>query len=121
MAHVGLHHVQAKLFHHAAQLLHPFFIGGDLRFQVSHVLLWVARGVFAALQQRHHFGFAQTPGFDQFDVVDLHTLFFDARGKRRHGAGREPTHIGVVPARAHIKHRFGVAVQIHRGDDGDVG
>ena len=98
MAHVSLHHVQAKLLDHAAQLLHPFFVGCDLRLQVGHVLRRVARGVFAALQQGHHLGFAQVSRIDQLDVVDLHALFFDARRKRRHGARRQAAHIGVVSA-----------------------
>jgi hypothetical protein len=51
MAHVGLHHIQAKLVDHLAQLLHAFFVGGNLRLQVGHVLLRVARWVLAALQQ----------------------------------------------------------------------
>jgi hypothetical protein len=58
MAHVGLHHVQAELVHHLAQLLHAFFVGGDLRLQVGQVLRGLRR-VFAALQQRHHLGLAQ--------------------------------------------------------------
>ena len=105
MAHIGLHHIQAKLLDHAAQLLHAFFVGRDLRLQVGHVLRRVARGVGPTLQQGHHLGFAQMARIDQFEVVDLHALFFDARGKRRHRARRQTAHIGVVTTRAHKKHR----------------
>ena len=50
MAHIGLHHIKAKLGHHLVQLLHTFFVGGYLGAQIGQVLLRVARGVFAALQ-----------------------------------------------------------------------
>ena len=98
MAHVGLHHVEAELLDHLAQLLHALLVGGDLRLQVGHVLLRVAAGVFAAGQQVQHFLLAQVALIDQLDVVDLHALFLDAGGERRHRAGRDATHIRMVAA-----------------------
>ena len=44
MAHVGQHHVQAEMPDHLAQFLHAFFIGGNLRLQIGHVLLRIADG-----------------------------------------------------------------------------
>ena len=43
VAHVGLHHVQPELVDHLAQFLHALLVGGDLRLQVGHVLLGIAR------------------------------------------------------------------------------
>ena len=84
VAHVSLHHRQAKVSHHAAQFLHALLVGCNLGLQVRHVLLRVARRVVAALQQRHHLGLAQHTPVHQLEVVDLHALFFNAGGKRRH-------------------------------------
>ena len=98
MNHVGLHHVEPELIDHLAQLLHAFFVGGDLRFQVGQVLLRVARGVFAAVQQREHFRLTQVAAVNQLDVVDLHALFFDAGRKRRHRTGRDAADVGMVAA-----------------------
>jgi hypothetical protein len=104
---------------HLVQLLHAFFIGGNLRLQVRHVLLRIPAGVGAALQQRHHLGLAQHAGVDQQEVVDLHALLLDARGKRRHGAGRDAAHIGVVAARADIEQRkFTLTPALSRGERG---
>ena len=98
MAHIGLHHLQAKLGHHLVQLLHAFFVGSNLRPQIGQVLLRVARRVFAALQQSQNFGLAQHPLGHQLEVLDLHALFFNAGGERRHGARRGAANVGMVAA-----------------------
>ena len=121
MAHVGLHHVQTELRHHAAQLLHALLVGGDLGPEVGHVLLRVAAGVFAALQQRQHLGLAQHAAFDQLDVVDLHALFLDAGRERRHRPRRGAADVGMVAARADVKGGLGTLADIHRRDHRDVG
>jgi hypothetical protein len=104
VAHVGLHHGQAELLHHLAQLLHALFVGGNLRLQVGQVLLRVAaEGIRRFGQQGQHFGLAQHPALDQLEVVDLHALFLDARGKRRHRARRDAAHVGMVAPAAHVE------------------
>ena len=40
--HVGVHHVQPELRHHAAQFLHALFVGRDHGAQVGHVLIDIA-------------------------------------------------------------------------------
>ena len=77
MAHVGLYDIKSILSDHASQFLHAFFVGSDLRAQVGHVLRWIATGVGATGQQGQHLCFAQTPGIDQLEVLDLHALFID--------------------------------------------
>ena len=77
MVHVGQHHVQAKLRHHLAQLLQAFFVGGNLRLEVGHVLRRVAARVSAALQQGQYLRLAQHAAIDKFDVVDLHAFFLN--------------------------------------------
>ena len=77
MAHVSLHHVQPELIDHAPQLLHAFFIGRDLGFEIGQVLRRVATGVRARGQQGRHLGFAQHATVDQLEVLNLHALFID--------------------------------------------
>jgi hypothetical protein len=98
VAHVRLHDVESELLHHLAQFLHALLVGGDLRFQVGHVLLGIAARIGAAAQQREHLGLAELPSIDQFHVVDLHALFLDQGRERRHGARRRPADVRMVPA-----------------------
>ena len=122
MLHIGLHHRQAKLGHHAAQLLHALLVGRDLRLQIGQVLRRVARRVGAAGQQLAHGLLAPLPGLDQAHIADLHPLLVDVAGKRRHRAGGQAPDVGMVPARAHIKRRGRVVrLQKHRRDDGHIG
>ena len=118
MPHVGLHNSQPEMGHHLVQLLNAFFVGGNLGLEVGDVLRRVAGGIVPAGQQRQQLGLAQHALVNQLDVVDLHALLLDRLGKRRHGAGCGAAHIGMVAARAHVKR--GTAVQINRGDDGNV-
>ena len=98
MAHIGLHHVQSELGHHLAQLLHAFFVGGDLRAQIGQVLLRVARGVFTALQQSQNLRFTEHTLVQQLEVLNLHAFFFNTGGERRHRAGRGAANVGMVTA-----------------------
>ena len=98
MVHVSQHHVQAKLRHHLAQLLQAFFVGGNLRLQVSHVLRRVATRVRTGLQQGQHLGLTQHAAINQLDIVDLDSFFFNGGRKRRHGAWRDTADISVVTA-----------------------
>ncbi len=82
-------------------------------------MLRVSTRVFTALEQRDHFGLAQHVAVHQFDVVDLHALFLDARGERRHGARRDAADIGMMAAGTDVKRR--PVIQVHRRDDRDVG
>ena len=121
MAHVGAYDIQAKLAHHLAQLLHALLVGGDLGLQVGQVLLRVAAGVFAAFQQRDHLGLAQAALVYQLEVVDLHTLFLDAGGERRHRAWRGAANVGLVAAAAHVEQGLFALGQVDRRDNGHVG
>ena len=121
MAHIGLHHRQPIVRHHAAQLLHAFFVGGNLGAQVGHVLRRVAAGVGPGAEQGHHGRLAQHTAFDQLEVLNLHALLFDGGGKRRHRTRRCATNVGMVTARAHVKHGRRVVGQIHRGDHRHIG
>ena len=118
--HVGLHDRQTELFDHAVQLLHALFVGRNLRLQIGHVLLRIARGELAALQQRKHLGLAQGARIDELEVVDLHALFFDSRGERWHRSRRDAAHIRVVPTAADIERGLGAVIDVHRRDHGDV-
>ena len=123
MAHVGLHHVQTKVRDHLVQLLRAFFVGGNLGLQVGQVLLRVSGGIGSAGEQRQHLGFTQHAVLDQQKVVDQHALLLDTGGKRRHRAGRDAAHIGMVAARADVKSRRPRRfrrVQVDRRDHRDV-
>ena len=84
MTHIGLHHVQAELIDHLAQLLDAFFVGGDLGLEVSHVLLGVTAGIRSATQAREHVGLTQCPAVNKLDIIELDALFFNAGRERRH-------------------------------------
>ena len=120
VAHVGVHHVQPEVIHHALQLAHAFFVGGDLGLEVVEVLGDVAHGVIAAGEQVDHGVFAEAAGLHQMEVVDQHAFLFDAPGVRRHGAGGDAADIGVVRAAGDVE-QDGAAVAIeHRGNHGDI-
>ena len=121
MAHIGLHHRQTIVRHHAAQLLHAFFIGRNLGAQVGHVLRRVAAGVGPGAEQGHHGRLAQHTTFDQLEILNLHALLFDRGRKRRHRTRRCATNVGMVTARAHVKHGRCVVGQIHRRDHRHIG
>jgi hypothetical protein len=91
MAHIGLHHIQPKVVHHLAQLLHTLLIGGNLGFQVGHVLLRVAARVLPTLQQRHHLGLAQYAAINELEQLLICT---PSSSMRVENGGIEP---GVVP------------------------
>jgi hypothetical protein len=65
-------------------------------------MFWrVAAGYSPLCQQGPHLGLAQPPSRShQLDVVDLHALFLDARGERRHRARRDAADVGMVAAAA---------------------
>ena len=98
VAHVGVHDVEAEMRDHAAQFLHAFFVGGDHRAQVGHVLRDVAARIFAGGEQRDGFLLAQAALLDQQEVVDQHAFFLDHAAVGRHRARRDAADVGVVAA-----------------------
>ena len=68
-----------------------------------------------------HRVFAEAPGLDQLERVDIDTLLLDARGLGAHRAWRDAADIGVMPARRHEEQNLGAAFGEHRGHHGDVG
>ena len=76
-------------------------------------------------QQRQQLGLAQRAAtlpvtLHEQEVVDLHALFLDARGKRRHGARGGAADVSVVAARAHVEGGLGRITHIDGGDHGHV-
>ena len=121
MAHIGLHHAETVLRHHLAELVHALGVGRGLRFQVGDVLRRVAGRVGALREKLEHRVFAEAPGLDQLERVDIDTFLLDARGLGAHRAWRDAADIGVMPARRHEEQNLGAAFGEHRGHHGDVG
>ncbi|MNV25644.1 hypothetical protein D3C71_1167470 [compost metagenome] len=125
MAHVGLHDIQAKLPHHLREFLHALLVGSDLRAQIGQVLLGISAGVWRGAatrrQQAAHLFFQKDATVHQLHVVDLHTLFVDARGERWHRARRGAADVGMVAPAAHIKRGLLALGHIHRGDHRHIG
>ena len=98
MAHIGLHHIQTILIDDLEKLLAAGGVGGDLGFQVGHVLRDVAAGVLAEAEHPFRRGLVKIAPIHQLHVVDQHALFVDmaAVGWRR--AGGAAADVGVVAA-----------------------
>ena len=77
MLHISVDGGQAEMRHHAAQLLHPFFIRGDLRAQVSNILVNIAGRVFGTGQAGTHVGLKHHAPLNQLDVIQHHALVLD--------------------------------------------
>jgi hypothetical protein len=120
VAHVGLDDVQAEVVDHGAQLADAALVGGDLGAQVGQVGGGVAGRVRGGLEELDRLGFAQVRVLDQQPVVDQHPLLLDPGAGGRHGSGRDPADLGVVPARSDVKPDLVAVGGEHRGDDCDV-
>ena len=114
MAHVAHHRGQAPLRHHRMQLLHAFLVGCDLGAQVGHGLVGVARRPAARAQPGTQVGLAQLAVAHQQQVVQQHTFFVDAAGKRWHRPRRDAADVGMVAAAGDIKPRLRAAGQVDR-------
>ena len=121
MAHIGAHHIEAVLRHHAAQLLRAFFISGDLRLEVGHILRRVARRPLAGAEQRHNLGYEEAAAIHQLHSVEQHAFLVPVPRVGRHRAGREAADIGMVAARRDMEQQVLLRCVEHRGDHGDVG
>ena len=63
---------------------------------------------------------AQPPVLHQQEILDQHALVLDAPAVGRHGAGRDPADVGMVPARGGEEGGPAVAIEDHRRDHRDV-
>ena len=109
------------MLNHAAQLLHAFLVGRDHRAQVGQILLDVARRILARTEERDRLLLAQSPFFDQQEVVDQHAFLFDHLAVGRHRTGGDAADVGVVPARTDVEQDTLARVVEHRRDHRDVG
>ena len=96
--------------HHLLQLRHALGVGGHVRLEVGDVLGRAARGILGAGQQRVRLGLQEAALVDQLEVVDVDALLLDGGGTRRHGAGREPADVLVMPAAGDVEEDGGVGV-----------
>ena len=100
VAHVGVHHVEAEVRHHLAQLLRALLVGGDLGAEIGQVLRDVAGRIASGGEQLAQLAFAEPAALDQQHVVDQHAFFVDAAAVGRHRAGGDAADVGVMAARA---------------------
>ena len=109
MAHIGLHHGEAVLRHHLAELVHALGVCRGLRFQVGDVLGRVAGRVGALREKLEHRLFAEAATLDELERVDIDTFLLDARGLWAHRAWRNAADIRVMPARRDEEEYLGAA------------
>ena len=98
MAHIGADGGKPVIGHGALQFLHAFFIGSDLRLDVSNIHIRAARGVARAGQKCAKFCFAEMPTIHQQEIINHHAFFFQRARQRRCGTRRQAANISVMPA-----------------------
>ncbi len=118
MQRVGVHRFAPELRHHAAQFCDAFFVGGNLRAQVGHVLVHVAAGVGVVGENLTHFYLAKGAPVHQFEIVDQHAFLVHMGGAGGGGAGGHAADIGMMTTRCDVKRE--IVVDIDRRDDRDV-
>ena len=96
--HIGADSGKPVFGNGAAQFLHAFFIGSDLRLDVSNIHIRAARGVTRAGQQGTKFRFAEMPTIHQQEIINHHAFFFQRARQWRRGTRREAANISVMPA-----------------------
>ena len=106
---------------HLGQLLPALFVGRDLRAQISHVLIQVARRILGVCQQCAQLRLANLAAFEQLEIGDQYPFVVDRQRVRWHRAGRNAADIGVVAARTDVKQYLLVRRIEHRRNHGNVG
>ena len=119
MPHIGQHRIQPEMADHLLQFLDPFFIGRQLRAQISDVLVRIARRIQGAIKNGPHLGFAVSTGINQLEIVYQHTFLINMRRVWRGGSGCLPANIGVMAAAGDKEENF--TAFKHGRYDSDVG
>ena len=99
MAHIGMNDIQTEQANCLAQFLRAGCVGGDLRCQIGHVLIYVAARIPAGTEQRSGLRLLKSTFLDQQKIVDQHAFLFDVAAVGRSGTGRLAADIRMVPAR----------------------
>ena len=76
MPHIGADGSKPVIGDGAAQFLHAFFIGGDLRLDIGHIHIRAARGVACAGQHGAEFRFPEMAAIHQQEIINHHAFFF---------------------------------------------
>ncbi len=84
VAHIGVHHVETKLFDHTAHFTDAFFTRRDLCLEVGHVVIRLPGRVTAGAEMRAQLVLQELTRVDQFEIVEENTFLFDrcAIGRR---------------------------------------